>query len=138
MSIATPVKEESSKDKSDVDLDLDGMMQSEMNQSLEMLRNCAIASVCALIAGSLIDNSIRAMQPLADGEKPTRGDAALYFFVQLCMNIGFIIILNKVSKLFIPWLQTTASGWTFAVLFFVVQDRFAKNTTRITSFEKGA
>jgi hypothetical protein len=141
MSVASPIKETSfAKDKQDknvVNLDLEGMMATEMSTPLVMARNCAVASVCALIAGSLIDNCIRAMQPLDEKEKPKRKDAALFFLVQLCMNIGFIIFLNHVSKQFIPWLQVSSSGWMFSVLVFTVQDRFVKNTISITSFDTG-
>ena len=88
----------------------------------------------ALLAGSLIDTSVRKLQNESDDFKlRSKLKAFGYFSLQLFINVFIFLMLVRYIPNFTKWLQLSISGALFAAVFFISQKNWTENVNALTN-----
>ena len=87
-------------------------------------------AIVALAIGGLLDTAFTKIQ---DG-RTTRSWCALYFLLQLVVNVILVLWLAKTFVPFLPWLQLTIAGVIAAVVYFAVQQQMVDNALCVVQF----
>ena len=96
---------------------------------------CLASVVVGLLVGGAIDAAVRKVQQDdEDWRQRTWMRAAVFFAMQVKINIALLLVLTKSTNLFVPWLQLSVAGALFAVLLFAGQRNMTSNVLRLTNF----